>query len=204
MTSPLHQLTMTYSPEQDRVMLRIGTKENTEYQLWMTRRFVRIMWRALIQIMERDLNLAKDWVPEDRVTEDRVPKDQVPKDRAPKDRAPKDQVPEVKDAIMAMQHQESVQNSDFSQKHAKGNVNLMANTGALLVIGCQVKPVNEDRTRINFKTDKGTGIEFFLNKKLLHALCHMIIKSAQRAQWDLDLAVGDPNVMVPADAAQIH
>ena len=199
MTSPLHQLTMTYSPEQDRVMLRIGTKENTEYQLWMTRRFVRIMWRALIKIMERDTNLAKDWVPEDRVTEDRVPKD-----RTSKDQVPKDNIPEVKDAIMAMQHQESVQNSDFSQKHAKGNVNLMANTGALLVIGCQVKPVNEDRTRINFKTDKGTGIEFFLNKKLLHALCHMIIKSAQRAQWDLDLAVGDPNVMMPADAAQIH
>ena len=199
MTSPLHQLTMTYSPEQDRVMLRIGTKENTEYQLWMTRRFVRIMWRALIQTIERDPNLAKDWVPEDR-----VPKAQAPKDRVPKDRVPKDQVPEVKDAIMAMQHQESVQNSDFSQKHAKGNVNLMANTGALLVIGGQVKPVNEDRTRINFKTDKGTGIEFFLNKKLLHALCHMIIKSAQRAQWDLDLAVGDPNVMMPADAAQIH
>ena len=199
MTSPLHQLTMTYSPEQDRVMLRIGTKENTEYQLWMTRRFVRIMWRALIKIMERDTNLAKDWVPEDRVTEDRVPKD-----RASKDQVPKDNIPEVKDAIMAMQHQESVQNSDFSQKHAKGNVNLMANTGALLVIGGQVKPVNEDRTRINFKTDKGTGIEFFLNKKLLHALCHMIIKSAQRAQWDLDLAVGDPNVMMPADTAQIH
>ena len=199
MTSPLHQLTMTYSPEQDRVMLRIGTKENTEYQLWMTRRFVRIMWRALIQIMERDPNLAKDWLPEDR-----VPKDQVPKDQVPRDQVPRDQVPEVKDAIMAMQHQESVQNSDFSQKHAKGNVNLMANTGALLVIGGQVKPVNENRTRINLKTDKGTGIEFFLNKKLLHALCHMIIKSAHRAQWDLDLTVGDPNVMVPADASQIH
>ena len=199
MTSPLHQLTMTYSPEQDRVMLRIGTKENTEYQLWMTRRFVRIMWRALIKIMERDTNLAKDWVPEDRVTEDRVPKD-----RTSKDQVPKDNIPEVKDAIMAMQHQESVQNSDFSQKHAKDNVNLMANTGALLVIGGQVKPVNEDRTRINLKTDKGTGIEFFLNKKLLHALCHMIIKSAHRAQWDLDLTVGDPNVIVPADASQIH
>ena len=63
----------------------------------------------------------------------------------------------------------------ISSKHAKGNVNLMANTGALLVIGGQVKPVNEDRTRINLRTDKGTGIEFFLNKKLLHALCHMII-----------------------------
>ena len=204
MTSPLHQLTMTYSPEQDRVMLRIGTKENTEYQLWMTRRFIRIMWRALIKIMESDPNLAKDQEPKEQVTENRIGRDQAPKDRAKKEQLPNDQAPEVKDAIMAMQHQELIQNSDFSQKHAKGNVNLMANTGALLVIGGQVKPVNEERTRINLKTDKGTGIEFFLNKKLLHALCHMIIKSAHRAQWDLDLSVGDPNVMVPADASQIH
>ena len=64
--------------------------------------------------------------------------------------------------------------------------------------------MNSDRTRINLKTDKGTGIEFSLNKKLLHALCHMIIKSANRAQWDLDLTVGDPKVMAPADASQIH
>ena len=204
MTSPLHQLTMTYSPEQDRVMLRIGTKENTEYQLWMTRRFIRIMWRALIKIMESDPNLAKDQEPKEQVTENRMGRDQAPKDRAKKEQLPNDQAPEVKDAIMAMQHQELIQNSDFSQKHAKGNVNLMASTGALLVIGGQVRPVNEERTRINLKTDKGTGIEFFLNKKLLHALCHMIIKSAHRAQWDLDLAVGDPNVMVPADASQIH
>ena len=204
MTSPLHQLTMTYSPEQDRVMLRIGTKENTEYQLWMTRRFIRIMWRALIKIMESDPNLAKDQEPKEQVTKNKMGRDQAPKDRAKKEQLPNDQAPEVKDAIMAMQHQELIQNSDFSQKHAKGNVNLMANTGALLVIGGQVKPVNEERTRINLKTDKGTGIEFFLNKKLLHALCHMIIKSAHRAQWDLDLSVGDPNVMVPADASQIH
>ena len=185
-------------------MLRIGTKKNTEYQLWMTRRFVRIMWRALIKIMESDPNLAKEQAPKEQVTEDRMGKDQAPKAQVSKEQMPKDQAPEVKDAIMAMQHQESIQNSDFSQKHAKGNVNLMANTGALLVIGGQVKPVNENRTRINFQTDKGTGIEFFLNKKLLHALCHMIIKSAQKAQWDLELAVGDPNVMVPADASQIH
>ena len=175
MTSPLHQLTMTYSPDQDRVMLRIGTKENTEYQLWMTRRFVRVMWGALMQTMERDPNLSKDLLPD------------------------------VKEAVMAMEHQESVQAADFSQEHAKENVNLMSNSGALLVVGGQVKPVNADLTRINLKTDKGTGIEFALNKQLLHALCHMMITSARTAEWDLELAVGDPNVVVPAgDPKQVH
>ena len=185
-------------------MLRISTKQNTEYQLWMTRRFVRIMWRALIRIMEHDPNLTTDQAPNDGGPRERAPNDRSPRDRETNEQVPKEHAPDVKDAIMAMQHQESVQKSDFSQKHAKGNVNLMANTGALLVIGGQVKPVNEDRTRINLKTDKSTGIEFFLNKKLLHALCHMIMKSAQRAEWDLDLTVGDPNVLVPSDANQIH
>ena len=185
-------------------MLRIGTKQNTEYQLWMTRRFVRIMWRALIKIMENDPNLSKDQPSPSKAPSAGLAKDHATKSAVSEEQIPNDRAPEVKDAIMAMQHQTSVQNSDFSQKHAKDNVNLMANTGALLIVGGQVKPMNEDRTRINLKTDKGTGIEFFLNKKLLHALCHMIIKSAHRAQWDLDLTVGDPNVMVPADASQIH
>jgi len=173
-TSPLHQLTMTYSPEQDRVMLRIGTKEKTEYQLWMTRRFVRVMWGALVQTIERDPNLAKDLLPD------------------------------VKDAVMAMEHQESIQGSDFSQKHEKSNVNLTSNTGALLVTGGQVKPVNSDLTRINLKTENGMGVEFSLNKQLLHALCHMMVTSAQTAEWDLELAIGDPQVVVPADASLVH
>ncbi|MEK9722938.1 MAG: hypothetical protein VW405_05565 [Rhodospirillaceae bacterium] len=174
MSSPLHQLTMTYSPEQDRVMLRIGTKEKTEYQLWMTRRFVRVMWGALVQTIERNPELAKGVMPD------------------------------VKKALMAMEHQESIQASDFSQEHAKGNVNLTSNTGALLVTGGQVKPVNGNLTRIKLNTENGTGIEFSLNKQLLHALCHMMVTSAQTAEWDLDLAIGDPQVVVPQDARHVH
>ena len=155
-------------------MLRIGTKEQTEYQLWMTRRFVRVMWGALVQTIERDPNLAEGMMPD------------------------------VKQAVMAMEHQESIQASDFSQEHAQDNVNLTSNTGALLVTGGQVKPVNSDLTRINLKTSAGTGIEFALNKQLLHALCHMMVTSAQTAEWDLDLSIGDPQVVVPADAGQVH
>lgn len=155
-------------------MLRIGTKEQTEYQLWMTRRFVRVMWGALVQTIERDPALSEGLMPD------------------------------VKKAVMAMEHQESIQAADFSQDHAKDNVNLTSNTGALLVTGGQVKPVNGDLTRINLKTEAGTGIEFSLNKQLLHALCHMMVTSARTAEWDLELAIGDPQVVVPADAGQLH
>ena len=63
MTAALHQLTMTYAAEQDRMLLRIGTGENTEYQLWLTRRFVKVMWGALIQTMERDPEMNRDLMP---------------------------------------------------------------------------------------------------------------------------------------------
>lgn len=167
MAGPLHQLTITFDPEQDRMLLRIGTAENTEYRLWLTRRFVKVLWGALMQTLDRNPELRDDVLPD------------------------------VRDAVKAMEHQEAVQASNFSQSHAKSNVNLTSNTGPLLVTGGQVKAVDDENTMLNLKTSSGMGVQFGLNKQLLHALCHMMISSAQTADWDLDLQVGDPSVFVP-------
>lgn len=53
MSSPLHQMTMGFSAEDDRLLLRLTTRDMTEYQLWLTRRFVKVLWGALIQILEK-------------------------------------------------------------------------------------------------------------------------------------------------------
>jgi hypothetical protein len=53
MSSPLHQMTMSFSAEDDRLLLRLSTRDMTEYQLWLTRRFFKVLWRALIQILEK-------------------------------------------------------------------------------------------------------------------------------------------------------
>ena len=193
MTRILHQLTLTYSAEQDRIMLRISTKENNEYQLWLTRRFVRAIWKGLLKAIERDPILSRGLMPK------------------------------VKKAVMAMEHQKSIQDSDFSQKHktdninatpeiargllpkhSKGKTNLTSGEETLLVTGAQVKPVDKNLTRIKLKTEANTVIEFSLNKKLLHALCHMMVNSTQKAGWDLNFAIGDPQVILPRDANQIH
>lgn len=52
MSSPLHQMTMSFSAEEDRMLLRLSTRDKTEYQLWLTRRFVKVLWGALIKILE--------------------------------------------------------------------------------------------------------------------------------------------------------
>ncbi len=53
MPSALHQITMSYAPEEDRLLLRISTADKTEYQLWLTRRFVGVLWTALMKRKEK-------------------------------------------------------------------------------------------------------------------------------------------------------
>ena len=178
------------------MLLRIGTKEKTEYRFWMTRRFVQSIWEGLQKALEGKTDLRKGLQPE------------------------------VKEAVLAMEHQESVQSSDFSQKHSSENVNLTptpvkfgdnlpqrhsqdgsahhTDNGAVLVSGGRVKAANNGLTQINFKLENGTGVEFMLNKKLLHALCHMLIKTTHKAGWDLKISIGDSNVVVPAEQAKLH
>ena len=178
------------------MLLRIGTKENTEYCLWITRRFVRSIWGGLQKALEGKASLRKDLGPE------------------------------VKEAVMAMEHQESVQSSDFSQKHSSDNINLTPtpsklddnltqghpqnsnvlhpDNGALLVSGGRIKAAKSGLTQINLKMENSTGVEFMFNKKLLHALCHMMIKCAHKAGWDLDISIGDGNVVVPAEQTKLH
>lgn len=171
--SSVRQITMTFSAEEDRLLLRISTSEQSEYQLWLTRRFIKVLWAALMKVMEKDAELKKDLVPE------------------------------VRDALMAMEHQEAVQTANFDQTHDEDNRDLTSNTGPLLVTGGTITPVKKDLTRLTLNTENGMAINVALNKQLLHAFCHMTISTSFRAEWDLDLAVGDPGV-INADASKVH
>jgi hypothetical protein len=175
-TGSLHQITLGFNPFEDRLLLRISNTEKIEYQLWLTRRFVKVLWGALTKTLERhhpDLKAAL--------------------------------APEVKNAVLAMEHQEAVQATDFTQDHAKGNVNLMSNTGPQLVVGGKLRPAESELTVVQFQTAAGGNITVTLNKQLLHALCHLIVTTVVKTDWDLKFLIGDGNVVVPEKgAARLH
>ena len=52
MADKLHQFQMTFVAEQDRMLLRISTRDKAELRLWMTRRVVRLLWGALLKMIE--------------------------------------------------------------------------------------------------------------------------------------------------------
>ncbi len=162
----LHQLSMSYVPEQDRILFRLSTTDKKEYRMWLTRRFVGVLWGALHQTFVRNTELAQ-FVDQD-----------------------------VKDAVLGMKHQEAVQNTDFETPPSEDNTDATSNTGPLLVTGGKVHP-GEKATGLSFSTADGKDVRFNLNEQLMHAFCHLLITTTTRAEWSLDLSIGDGNVVVP-------
>ena len=173
--SGLHQISMSFSPEEDRVLLRISTTDHNECRLWLTRRFVRILWKALLQVLTAQPDVVRP-----------------------------DLEPKVKDAIIAMQHHDIVQASDFSKKYDVKKENKPVSEKPTLVIGGACYASKDSTTRIKFQTADGKEVNVKLNAELVHALCHLLVATTVKAEWNLDLTIGGANVFVPEKPTHLH
>jgi len=98
MTSALHQITMSFLAEDDRLLMRVSTTEKNEFHLLLTRRFVNILWPALMTVIEK---------------EDPASKQNL--------------MPGARKAVTAMKHQEAIAESNFSQTHDEDTKQLTPN-----------------------------------------------------------------------------
>jgi hypothetical protein len=48
----LHQIKIDYVSEQDRLLMQLATSDANEVRMWMTRRFVKVLWPLLIKLAE--------------------------------------------------------------------------------------------------------------------------------------------------------
>lgn len=80
----LHQIRVDYHPEQDRLLLRVSTSDGAELRLWLTRRYVKGLWPALMTLAET--------VGEARMQHD----------------------PSVRKAMLEFEHEKAVNQADFA------------------------------------------------------------------------------------------
>ncbi len=52
MTEQLHQLSLSYSAEEDRLLLLIATEQQDEYRIWLSRRFTGMLLEVIKQIID--------------------------------------------------------------------------------------------------------------------------------------------------------
>jgi hypothetical protein len=98
MSNPLHQMTMSSSATENRLLLRVSTTAHDEHQIWLTQRFVNSLWPALIKGVE---------------------KQSLPPETA----AAPTNTPQVKRAVMAMQHNNALQKTNMAKKHDAEKIN---------------------------------------------------------------------------------
>ncbi len=53
MSDKLHQINITYSNKEDRLLLRTSTQDGNEFRVWLTRRFTHLLLKILTKEMEK-------------------------------------------------------------------------------------------------------------------------------------------------------
>ena len=179
MSNSLHQMTMSYSATEDRLLLRVSTTAHDEHQIWLTRRFVKVLWPTLFKGVE---------------------KQSLPPETA----AAPTTTPQVKRAVMAMQHNEALQKTDMTQRHDEEKVNKPSTEKPMLATGGQCVPLQSGGMRLILKTAENLQVALNLNKQLLHAFCHQVTSLTHKADWDLAYSLADSAVQVLAVEQAVH
>ena len=155
--SQLHQMQITFEPEQDRLLFRLttGGRQIQEFRLWLTRRYVRILWQAL-------LNMLKSKQPEQFKQEP------------------------SKTAALAVEHQQSVAKADFQTPYQGGTVFPLGDE-PILVSKVALKQAPNGQQILCLHPTRGQGLEFNLDQKALHPLCRLLADASNKADWGLNL-----------------
>jgi len=171
--SQLHQMQITFVPEEDRLLFRVNTvgRNRAEFRFWFTRRYVRILWDAL-------LNMLKKGKEEQEETKKEHP--EMESERNP-DKPVATQ--------LQQEHQEVVEKADFQTAYEESNVFPLGESPILLAkVGLGTNP--QGTPVLSMQPPKGQGIELSLNKQILHSFCKLLHESTNKADWDLNLDFG--------------
>ena len=94
----LHQLKIDFAAEQDRMLMLIAASEKVEVRMWLTRRFVKLLWPLLVKLAE---------------------------EASPRIRTQPN--PEARKALLNIEHEQAVSKANFAQalrrqraRHAAG------------------------------------------------------------------------------------
>jgi len=174
--SQMHQIQLTYVPGEDRILLRINTTAQEEFRFWMTRRYLALLWQTLAQLVS-EVEAAKAGLPQTlAASSSRLPPPVDPLSLA---------------AEVEMKHQAAVSGADFQSEYQEGPVLPLGPDPALLH-RVAVKPNETSQAILCLHPETGAGIELALNERILHSFCQLMVETAAKAEWRLELRFASP------------
>lgn len=184
----LHQLSMAYVAEQDRILARVNTQDGQELQFWLTRRLALGLTPVLDKVAsEHSARMGAAGI--------------TPAQVATMD-------PVSRKTVAEFQRSETLKGADFSTPYQPAPKPLPRFEHPLLVTEVQLSPLANGQVRIRC-VEKLPGAEdaqrrqFQLNlsQQLLHAFVHLLERAVRHSLWRDPTSVASDVLAMPEPPA---
>ena len=161
MTGQLHQMNMEYSASQDRLVLKINTTDKQEARLYLTRRFTRELWDALIKILADQPEIKKQ------------------------------ANPEVKKAMMAFEQDAKTKTESFAKDFEKSAAGFPLGEEPALITGFKFVPNSSGGgPRMLFVTHQKQELGIPANQQILYSFAKLLSQAVGVTGWDMTFEMG--------------
>ena len=169
----IHQLSVNYIQEHDRILVRINTTANEELRLWFTRR----LSLGLMPMLQKQV---AEWVAKQETMKSPLTMSAATADA------------QTQAMLADFKREESLQKSDFQTPYKAPNA-LPLGAEPLLVTEISVTPLPSGQLQMAFNEqlplDNGQphpnprGFRVALEQKLVHGFVHLLDKALDVSQW---------------------
>ena len=167
--SSLNQVQLRFIPVEDRLLLQIRTAE-AEYRLWMTRRYVRLLWPVLLDLLASNAQVQSQADPHNR------------------------------SQVLSFQHEQALRQADFTTRYRENEASMPLGAAPVLLSRIQVRRRDGESRVLSLRPAEGPGVELNINDAFLHSFCKLLADTAANAGWDLELGLGLAAPVQGADA----
>ena len=140
--------------------MRVSNADQTEVRLWLTRRFLKILWPVLLEVINTD-----------------------PKVAAAPDLS-------SRDAVVSFRHEEALAQTQFTKEYqAPQQARRPLGDVPLLLVNARTESAGEQILLV-LTTARGREFKFTVGPRLAHSLCKLVNDCLSQADWDLELSIG--------------
>lgn len=164
------QVHLRFCASEDRLLLLIKTRDLAELRFWLTRRFVKRLWRVLMTTVHSNRTVQSQPDPPSR------------------------------SAVVSFQHEAAIGESDFASRYTPDVSTTPLGPEAVLLARIRVKAQGEHHRVLCLHPMRGNGIELGLTDSLLHSLCKLLADAVTKTDWDLRLALSSARASPPGPA----
>ena len=161
----IHQLSVVYLAEQDRILVRINTAASEEMRMWLTRRLMLGLWPLLTKLLTKHL-LKLEAAGTSLDTADDG----------------------LKKMLTDFRKEQFLQEADFQTPYAENQSNLPLGEEPLLITDVDASPLPTGRLRLSFNerppnTEKPRSFQVEMEPKLMQGMMHLLEQALVKSQW---------------------